>query len=101
MSISQYSHEEKKDVSYVFPISDGSSTRKRVQVHKYKGKILIDIRELYNKDDEWLPSKKGISLKVEDFKKFNEMIPLIQEAIKSMGGKLDESEDEDDDEEKK
>ena len=33
--------------------------RKRVSVRKFKGKVLIDIREFWEKDGEQLPTKKG------------------------------------------
>lgn len=92
MSLDKYSVQEKKEVSYVFPLSDDEKAKKRVQVHKFKGKFLIDIRELYCKDDEWLPGKKGISLRIEDFKKLKELMPLIEESITALGGSLEDEE---------
>ena len=62
MSLSKFQTEEKKETSFVFDLSEKEAAKKRVQVHKFKGKVLMDIREFYNKDDEWLPSKKGLSL---------------------------------------
>ena len=95
MSINQFQVDEKKETSFVFPISnEGENNQKRVQVHKFRGKILIDIRELYNKDDEWLPSKKGLSLNVDQYKKLRKMMSLIDEAIGALGGELDEEKEE-------
>ena len=42
--------------------------KKRVTVSTYKGKVVIDIREFYEKDGEELPGKKGISLTADAFK---------------------------------
>lgn len=92
MSLENYSVQDKKETSYVFPLSENEKARKRVQVHKFKGKYLIDIRELYCADGEWLPGKKGISLRIEDFKKLKEVMPLIVESITALGGSLEDEE---------
>ena len=89
-SIDKYSTEQKKEVSYIFPLSTNEKQPKRVQVHKFKGKVLIDIREIYQQGDEWLPCKKGISLNVEQYKKFKELMPLIEEALGALGVKEEE-----------
>jgi hypothetical protein len=38
-------------------LSSGRTPR-RVEVSDFKGSKLINIREYYEKDDEWLPGKK-------------------------------------------
>ena len=91
-TLDEFSKAEKKEISYVFPLTEATEkTKKRVQVHKFKGKILVDIRELYQNDDgEWCPGKKGISLSVEQVSKLKELTPLIGEAIKQLGGSFEE-----------
>ena len=40
---------------------------KRIAVRMYKGHILIDIREMYQKDGEKKPGKKGIALNLQQY----------------------------------
>jgi len=58
------------------PIDIGKN--KRVRVTKFKKKfLLIDIREVYLKDGEEMPGKKGIALKPEQYGKIKEMADEI------------------------
>ena len=41
--------------------------KKRITVRKFKGKLLVDIREFYNDKGEMKPGKKGIALSKEKF----------------------------------
>ncbi len=61
------------------------STRRRITLRKFKSNILIDIREFYEdrSTGEELPGKKGISLTVEQFLKFKELIPMIEASIEA------------------
>jgi hypothetical protein len=56
----------------VFSSSEGEQyvqlgQKKRVTVREFKGKILVDIREFYGKDEEEKPGKKGICLNQEQW----------------------------------
>jgi len=42
--------------------------KKRFTVRKWKGKVLLDVREFYENNGEMRPGKKGISLNLEQFK---------------------------------
>merc|ERR1711928_6125 len=57
--------------------------RQRIlKVRTFKGKVLIDIREYYEKDGKQLPGKKGISLSAAQWQKLKQAIPEVDEAIK-------------------
>ncbi|XP_050081084.1 RNA polymerase II transcriptional coactivator [Anopheles maculipalpis] len=56
---------------------------RKVSVSEFKGKVYVGIREFYEKDGKTLPSKKGISLTVPQWKKLLEQADAINEAIKN------------------
>lgn len=58
--------------------------RRRVTVRQFKGKSLIDIREYYEKDDEWLPGKKGISLTVAQWEALVASFDSINAALEEL-----------------
>jgi len=60
-----------------------SRTRK-VVVKKFKGKVFVDIREFWSKDGEDLPSKKGISLPLEQWKMLQDHLKDIQNLVDSL-----------------
>ncbi|KAH0792030.1 activated RNA polymerase II transcriptional coactivator p15-like [Histomonas meleagridis] len=80
-SVRDYSKKVKKETQFVIPIAETSNSKKLVTISQFHGKTRIDIREHYLKDDEWLPTKKGINLDVDQWKKLREIMPLVDEGI--------------------
>ncbi|PMD57021.1 PC4-domain-containing protein [Hyaloscypha bicolor E] len=81
-----------KSKNKFFDLSSGRTPR-RVEVSDFKGSKLVNIREYYEKDEEWLPGKKGISLSIDQYKALLKAIPAINAQLKDMGIVLGESAD--------
>ncbi|KAI4761775.1 PC4-domain-containing protein [Aureobasidium sp. EXF-3400] len=64
------------------------SGKRRVTLSEYKKMHLVNIREYYEKDGKSLPGKKGISLSLEQFSAFLEILPEVEAALKSQGQNL-------------
>ncbi|KAF7059901.1 hypothetical protein CFC21_066743 [Triticum aestivum] len=58
------------------------SKNKRVAVRSWNGKVMVDMREFYEKDGKSLPTRKGISLSMDQWKILRDNIEAIDEAIK-------------------
>lgn len=58
--------------------------RKRITLRKFKGKLLIDIREFYEDHCLMKPGKKGIALSKENWTKLKKFIDKIDSAIENM-----------------
>ncbi|RDL37473.1 SsDNA-binding transcriptional regulator [Venustampulla echinocandica] len=76
--------------SSFFELSSGRTPR-RVEITDFKGMKLVNIREFYEKDGQYLPGKKGISLTIEQYKALLQVIPDINASLKSMGVEVEAS----------
>lgn len=54
---------------------------KRLSVGKFKGSVNINLREYFEKDDKWLPTKKGITLNMDSWNLLKKIVKDIDEAI--------------------
>ncbi|KAL4880509.1 transcriptional Coactivator p15-domain-containing protein [Aspergillus karnatakaensis] len=61
------------------------SKMRRVTISSFRGKVMVSLREYYEKDGEELPGKKGISLPIEQFSTLMTILPDIEGALKEKG----------------
>ncbi|VUG19100.1 DEBR0S4_10506g1_1 [Brettanomyces bruxellensis] len=61
--------------------------RRRVTVRKFRNMKLVDIREYYQKNEEWLPGTKGISLTEDQWGILVSKIGEINEALQAIDHK--------------
>ncbi|KAL9104692.1 MAG: hypothetical protein Q9163_000370 [Psora crenata] len=64
------------------------SKNRRVGISEFKGKVMVDIREYYEKDGEMLPGKKGISLPVDQYNAFMTFLPELESALLAKGAEV-------------
>jgi len=60
------------------------NSRRNVSVQEFNGNKLVSIREYYEKDGKQLPTSKGISLTIDQWKAFKKGVPAIVEAIQQL-----------------
>ncbi|KAG8071008.1 hypothetical protein GUJ93_ZPchr0006g41934 [Zizania palustris] len=58
------------------------SNTRRVTVRTWKGEVVVDIREFFDKDGKILPSRKGIQLSMDQWKTLRDNIKAIDDAVK-------------------
>jgi len=54
---------------------------KRISVSKFKGSVNINLREYFEKDDKWLPTKKGITLNMDSWNLLKKIVSDIDVAV--------------------
>ncbi|KAJ3694968.1 hypothetical protein LUZ60_000345 [Juncus effusus] len=62
------------------------NNKRRVTLQEFRGKTLVSIREFYEKDGKQLPTSKGISLPVDQWKVLKDAAPAVEDAIKKLQG---------------
>ncbi|KAL9627080.1 MAG: hypothetical protein Q9164_007711 [Protoblastenia rupestris] len=64
------------------------SNTRRIGISEYKGKVMVDIREYYEKEGEMLPGKKGISLTLEQYNTVMSVLPEVESALAAKGAEV-------------
>lgn len=61
------------------------SKARRVVLNDFKGKKMISIREYYEKDGNWLPGKKGITMTIEQYGALMGVLPAVDRELRKGG----------------
>ena len=78
---SESSEDEPQADPNIFELGSGM---KKVTVKLFNGKPLIDIRAFFKKDGKELPTKKGISLTMDQWTKLKKLTSKIDKAVKDI-----------------
>ncbi|KAI9676495.1 MAG: hypothetical protein M1817_000653 [Caeruleum heppii] len=73
------------------------SPTRRLTLSTFNNQTLISIREYYEKkkgSGEWLPGRKGISLPLEQYRRFLEVVPEVERVLRGRGEWEEDDEDE-------
>jgi len=58
--------------------------KRQISLSEFRGKVLVDIREWYEKDGKKLPGKKGISLTSDQWHKLVKVAPAVSAKLDQM-----------------
>ncbi|BCR89091.1 transcriptional coactivator p15/PC4 family protein [Aspergillus chevalieri] len=61
------------------------SRMRRVTISTFRGKTMVNIREYYEKDGQELPGKKGISMPMDQYAAFVNLLPGIEAVLRENG----------------
>ncbi|RAL15018.1 transcriptional coactivator p15/PC4 family protein [Aspergillus homomorphus CBS 101889] len=61
------------------------SKSRRVTISNFRGKVMVNIREYYEKDGHNLPGRKGISLPIDQYSALVTLLPEIELAMRNHG----------------
>ncbi|MCJ1386459.1 hypothetical protein MMC17_009585 [Xylographa soralifera] len=64
------------------------TSNRPVVVSRFGGKVMVSVREYYEKDGQSLPGKKGISMPIAQFGSLIALLPHIETVLKSKGETL-------------
>lgn len=64
-------------------LSVNLSPKRKVRVNEYQGRLIVDIREYYEKYGEQLPGSKGIALTPEQFSELAKHVAEIEAILRS------------------
>ncbi|KAK9816898.1 hypothetical protein WJX72_006917 [[Myrmecia] bisecta] len=70
------------DLEYALDLA----SMRRVTITEFKGRVLIDLREFYEKEGQQLPGKKGIALSQDQWALVCGSLDAVDEAIKQQNG---------------
>jgi hypothetical protein len=78
--------EESKEIAFIGLDEKGYPVVRepvKITLSSYKNAKYLDIRKFYEKNGEWLPTPKGITINGEIFDKFIEILKEHQEEIRN------------------
>jgi len=67
-----------KNGQAIFSLTPG---KKRVSIGEFKGQVMVNIREYYDKDGEEMPGKAGIALTIEQYESLKSIMPDVDAMI--------------------